>query len=127
MRKANRMFEKHDLTAPQAETLFFLMRQEAQGLGAIQRDIEDALRLSNPTVSGTLDRLEKKGFIERKPNPENRRVNQIVLTEQARDLTEQAQEEKNRLDENLLTCLTEEEKETLNTLMNKLLANISNL
>ena len=48
-----------------------------------QGDIEEALKLSNPTVSGTLDRLERKGLVKRLPDPENRRVNQIALTEKA--------------------------------------------
>ena len=37
------------------------------------RDIEREFCLSHPTVSGILSRLEKKGFIELRPDPADKR------------------------------------------------------
>lgn len=125
MRQANRTFEQQGLTASQAEALFFLMRRECRGKPAIQRDIEEALKLSNPTVSGTLDRLERKGLVKRLPDPENRRVNQIALTEKALALHEEMRRSRDALERQLLSCLTGEERETLNKLLKKILASIS--
>ena len=41
------------------------------------RDIEEAFHLSHPTVSGLLSRLEKKGFIEFRPDKTDRRCKRI--------------------------------------------------
>jgi MarR family transcriptional repressor of mepA len=125
MRQANRTFEQQGLTAPQAEALFFLMRRQCHGKPAIQRDIEEALKLSNPTVSGTLDRLEKKGLVERRPDPENRRVNQIVPTKMALAIHEEMHRSRDELEGQLLSCLTGDERETLDRLLKKILASIS--
>ncbi|NLF27908.1 MAG: MarR family transcriptional regulator [Clostridiales bacterium] len=125
MRLANRTFDQHGLTAPQAEALFFLMRRQCRGKPAIQRDIEEALKLSNPTVSGTLDRLEKKGLVERRPDPENRRVNQIVLTKKALAIHEEMKMSRDELERQLLSSLTGAEQEALDALLKKILASIS--
>ncbi len=126
MRQGNRMFEQQNLTAAQAETLFFLTHREMHGEGtAIQRDIEEALRLSNPTVSGTIDRLEKKGFVTRQSNPENRRVNRIVLTAKARALHEEAHKSWRELEERMLSPLTGDEREELLRIVEKILVGIS--
>ena len=46
----------------------------------IQKDIEEHFHISNPTVTGILNRLEQKGFIERKQSLKDKRVRTIVLT-----------------------------------------------
>ena len=46
------------------DILIFLLHNENKIVN--QRDIENFLSLSNPTIAGTLLRLEKKGFIIRK-------------------------------------------------------------
>ena len=46
-----------------------------------QDDIAEALKLDKTTVARALLTLEKKGYIERLPNPENRRKNIIYITE----------------------------------------------
>lgn len=46
-----------------------------------QDDVAEALKLDKTTVAKALLTLEKKGYIERIPNPENRRKNIIYITE----------------------------------------------
>ena len=52
------------------------------------RDIEEEFHLSHPTVSGLLSRLEKKGFIEFRPDPEDRRCKRIYLLPKGRECNE---------------------------------------
>ena len=54
----------------------------------IQKDIEEHFHISNPTVTGILNRLEQKGFIERKHTPKDNRVRTIVITQKKHDLHE---------------------------------------
>jgi len=65
-----------DLTASQGPILGFIAhRKEAP----CARDIEEEFRLSHPTVSGLLSRLEKKGFIEFFPDEADRRCKRLRL------------------------------------------------
>jgi DNA-binding MarR family transcriptional regulator len=42
--------------------------------------------LDSSTLTGIIDRMEKGGHIERKPNPDDRRSALVFLTETAREL-----------------------------------------
>jgi len=66
--------EKMDLTAAQGHIMGFLAHQKQP---PCPRDIEAEFQLSHPTVSGLLQRLEQKGFIELRPDPEDRRCKRI--------------------------------------------------
>lgn len=123
--RANRSMEKHHLTVSQAEMIAYLHRMWRKGQPVIQRDIEEALNLSNPTVSGTLDRLEKKGMLVRVPNPENRRVNLVELSDTARALTKDVLGDLRDLQEKMLSCLDAQERETLDRLLSKILDNLA--
>ena len=53
------------------------------------RDIETAFGLSHATVSGILSRVESKGFIELRPDEDDRRVKRIHLLQRGLNSTEQ--------------------------------------
>ena len=65
-----------DLTSTQGHIMGFLAHQSAP---PCSRDIEEAFHLSHPTVSGTLSRMEKKGFIELRPDENDRRCKRIHI------------------------------------------------
>lgn len=44
------------------------------------RDVEAELHMTHPTVSGLLSRLEQKGFVELKTDPNDRRSKRIVIS-----------------------------------------------
>lgn len=51
------------------------------------RDIEREFCLSHPTVSGILSRLEKKGFIELRPDPADKRCKRIYVLDKASEFS----------------------------------------
>ena len=65
-----------DLTAAQGRIMGFIAHSRTP---LCSRDIEEEFRLSHPTVSGLLARLEKKGFIEFRPDEKDRRCKRIVM------------------------------------------------
>jgi len=67
-----------DLTAAQGRILGYLSRRETP---PCSRDIEEEFHLSHPTVSGLLTRLEKKGFVEFRPDESDRRCKRICILE----------------------------------------------
>lgn len=49
-----------------------------------QEDLAEELEISKPAISRALVSLEKKGYVRRKKDPDDRRVRRVFLTEKAR-------------------------------------------
>ena len=81
--KLNTMFAEFDLTASQTFTLIYLFKANERGQQVHQKDIENAMDISNPSVTGILNRLEHKGLIHRVSSAKDARVKNIVVSEQA--------------------------------------------
>lgn len=65
-----------DLTASQGRLMGYLAHCQTP---PCPKDIEDVFHLSHPTVSGLLSRLEKKGFLELRPDDADRRCKRVYL------------------------------------------------
>jgi len=68
--------EAMELTAAQGHIMGYLAHCKQP---PCPRDIESEFQLSHPTVSGILSRLEQKGFIELRTDPEDRRCKRIYV------------------------------------------------
>ncbi len=68
------------LTVPQVSVLDVLA--EADGLSL--KDLSQQVGLAHSTVSGIVDRLERQGFVHRKPDAQDRRFVKIFLSEQVK-------------------------------------------
>jgi MarR family transcriptional regulator, transcriptional regulator for hemolysin len=73
------------LTRAQWSVLAHLMRNE----GSNQAMVADTLELEPITLVRLLDRLEAAGWVERRPDPNDRRARQLFLTPKARPVLEQ--------------------------------------
>lgn len=120
----NRFLERHKLTASQMDILMFLYHNEQRIIN--QRDIEGFLGLSNPTIAGTLYRLEKKGFIKRKISADDKRYKEIYLTPKSKKLKEIVFEDIRKNNAIMFSNMTVKEKETLVLIIEKLLSNLQN-
>ena len=74
-----------DLTSAQGHIMGYLARRPQP---PCPRDIEETFHLSHPTVSGLLSRLEKKGFIELRPDSADRRCKRIYMLPKGKQLNE---------------------------------------
>ena len=119
--KINMVLSKYDLTRSQCDIIIYLIRSE--GL-VTQRMIEKALHVSNPTVTGLLNRLEAKGFLERKVSEKDARFKYIVLTEKARKVDKEILSKLEENERELFSFLTDEECEELRILLRKIDINL---
>jgi DNA-binding MarR family transcriptional regulator len=71
------LYEAAPLTSPELDVLVRLRHSEEP---LIARGIAGQLRCSRAAVSKTLAKLEKRGFIERRPNPADRRAALVTIT-----------------------------------------------
>ncbi len=72
----NQQLTSYDLSVPKA---LLLLEISPEG-GENPKTLAAKLDLESSSMTGLLDRLEKKGFIERRPDPNDRRSILIFLT-----------------------------------------------
>jgi DNA-binding MarR family transcriptional regulator len=77
--------------------------------------------LSSGGMTKRLDRLEKAGFVERRPDPADRRGRLVALTARGRDVVNRAVVDHIANQERLLGALSATERRTLSGLLRKLL------
>lgn len=75
---ATQLLAPYDLTSTQLKILVILFAHPEKKYRQI--DLEKHFALTNPTVTGILNTMEKKGYIERVKNPEDSRSKIIVPT-----------------------------------------------
>ena len=110
-----------DLTSAQGHIMGYLAQRSQP---PCSRDIEETFHLSHPTVSGLLSRLEKKDFIELRPDETDRRCRLLTLTPKATGTLEAIHSHLKRTEEQLLQDFTPEEQELLQQLLVKAAKNI---
>lgn len=130
IKKMNIVMDKHfnetlastDLTKSQAELLLFLHRNKDKQM--TQKDIETYYHISNPTVTGLINRLEAKGYVERVISHDDARKRIIVETEKAKNLHSFLKQGSIDFNELLLSCLTKDEQKQLTNLLWRVLENM---
>ena len=122
--KKNRDFESIDLTSSQADVLGYVARSEREGRIIQQVDVERRFNLSNPTVTGIIQRMEAKGFITREVSTTDKRCKYLHTTKQTEELHKYAEKKRKETHDLLTQDFTETEKEELYRLLEKALSNI---
>src|SRR5262249_54193644 len=74
-------FARGSLTGPQQSAMHAL----AQSNGMSLKELSARLGLAHSTVSGIVDRLEKRGLVERRTDETDKRLTRISVTRKARD------------------------------------------
>jgi MarR family transcriptional regulator, transcriptional regulator for hemolysin len=75
------------ITRAQWWALANLSRQETEGM--IQSDLARLLDVGKVTIGGLIDRLEASGLVERRPDPVDRRIKRIFITNGGYEVIEQ--------------------------------------
>jgi DNA-binding MarR family transcriptional regulator len=83
-----------------------------------------SVMLSSGAMTNRLDHLEKAGYIERKPDPNDRRGTLVTLTDQGLELIDQAVAAHITHEQQLLASLTVDEQQLLAELLRKLLLSL---
>ena len=110
-----------DLTASQGPILGFIAHRQTPPCA---RDIEEEFRLSHPTVSGLLSRLEKKGFIELFPDETDRRCKRLRLLPRGEECLAIIRQTIDQNEIQLVEGFTDEEKDLFFNFLNRAIANM---
>lgn len=87
-----------------------------------QRDLTQRLGIQPGSASEILSKMEGAGWIMRTQNEADRRTTDVSLTESGRELAREALAQRQRRHEEMFSCLSEEEKQELLSLLEKVCA-----
>ncbi len=91
-RLLRRVYDRHveplGLTRSQWRVLVHVYRRE----GVSQTALAQILEIEKPTLGRLVDRLEHKGWVERRVDDRDQRARRLVITERARPLIDQMEE-----------------------------------
>ena len=116
---SNPILEPYDLTHSQFKILKYLLLSPPESVKQV--DIEHYFSMTNPTITGLVQKLEKKGMIERKINPQDSRSKILCPTQKTLEMRELFMTLGNELERKFTEVLSSKEKQELLKLLKKLL------
>jgi DNA-binding MarR family transcriptional regulator len=112
-----------DLTQAQWRGLAYLSRNE----GLNQVSLADLMEVQPITVARLIDKLVAAGLVQRRPDPRDRRAQLLFLTEKATPLLVKMSEVGESTNAIALSGFSDEEVETLLSLLSRIRANLGTL
>ncbi len=100
------LFEELGLYHGQPPMLFVLWEQDGQ----THTELAGRLHIQASTVTKMVQRMEKAGFIARRPDPDDQRVSRVYLTEAGHAVREDVNRVWRQLEEETFTGFTFEEQ-----------------
>ena len=108
VKQKNRNLSVYNLTSIQADVLMYVLRNY-QSREVNQLDIQAVFKLTNPTVSGIIDRLEEKEFIKRVRSEKDARYRRLVPLPKGEALYDDLQRSAAEAEAHLVKDMTPEE------------------
>ncbi|MFE6076432.1 MarR family winged helix-turn-helix transcriptional regulator [Paenibacillus sp. NPDC057886] len=117
-KRADESIKELGLNAQQGKVIDYIY--ENQNNNIIQMDLADRFHLRRASITSMLQGLEQKGFIERKIPANNERQKNIYVLPKAIELIEDFQDSFQKVEEEIVQVLTDEEKQVLKKLLIKI-------
>ena len=116
---SNQLLAPYDLTGSQFKIMMILYHAPAGSVR--QADIEAKFSMTNPTVTGLVQKLEVKDLVKRIPHPEDKRSKVLVLTDRAIGMKEELLALADDLEQQMTRKLSDDECDQLAKLLIKIL------
>ena len=108
-----------DITPVQYAVLYCLWENDKRS----PKEIAERLKLENSTISGILERMEKKGLIERSISKEDRRYIRVMVTEKGASLKDAVLAAVEEVNNEVMSVFSDKDREMLKSWL-RLLAGI---
>lgn len=122
--RVDRLAEDYGVNKGDGDVMFALRRAGAP-FRLSPTALARGLLMTTGTMTGRLDRLEKRGLIARTPNPEDRRSLDVMLTEDGLRLVEEAVTKHDANLREIASVLTAEDRIELDRLTRKLITHLT--
>lgn len=108
------------LTLPQCKALFLLARNE----GTSQKRLAEISEIEPMTLVRILDRMESDGWVERRPDPNDRRARTLYITAGAKPILDQIDKLSVQMRAEALAGLSAEQRNQLMSLLEHVYQNL---
>lgn len=117
----NEAVAEYGLTASQGRILGFIANQSE---APCAKDLEDFFRLSHPSISGVLKRLEQKGFIKFQPDADDHRCRRIYMQPKGQECHENIRRQIDVIENRIVEGFSPEEAELFYQFLNRSITNM---
>jgi DNA-binding MarR family transcriptional regulator len=111
-----RHYRRHGVTGAGFNVLVILANSDWP---LTPHEIGEKRLVTRGTVTGVLDSLEGRGLLRRSPHPRDRRMLEVHITDDGRELLQKLLPDQREAEERLLANLNERDKRSLTKLLNK--------
>lgn len=111
------------LTSGQPKILDFLRLHD----GSMQKDLAFGCQIEPATLTGILERMEQKGYIERRYKEKNRRSSYVYLTAKGREYAQKTVNIFSSIEEEIFAGISKEEQTQFVTTLVKICSNMTDL
>lgn len=119
-RNYDRQLKNFGLTPCQFDVLLSLWGED----GIVLSELGRRVSRDSPTITGVVDRMEKKMLVKRTRDDSDRRVVKVVLTPKGKNMQEKLSTTKKRIMEKITTNLSLQEIQQLGILLDKMMKNV---
>jgi DNA-binding MarR family transcriptional regulator len=119
-RRAHTVFDAIGLYRGQPPMLKALWEQE----GRTHSELADRLHVTPATISKMIQRMEKAGFVVRKPDPHDERVSRVYLAENGRAIWSDVKQAMHEIEVETFADFTAEELASLCRFLNRIRENL---
>jgi MarR family transcriptional regulator, organic hydroperoxide resistance regulator len=115
-RRLEHVLERHELSIPQFDILATLGFEQ----GITQQELAERLLVTKGNICGMIDRMEANGWVERRPDPLDRRANRLFLTRRGKTRLGHTTPDEQALVKEIMGALKPAELQTLYQLLDRL-------
>jgi DNA-binding MarR family transcriptional regulator len=115
------MLKTGGITAAQSGALYYLREHD----GCVLTELSQALGLDKSAITGLVDRLEKKGLMERRASTSDRRAIGIFITDSGKATAEKCLMVTGEFNEMIIEGLSEKEIDTFSRILQKVISRFS--
>ena len=110
-----------NVTRSQMEVLVYTYIKSKNGIEVNQVDLEKDLNLKNPTVTGLISRLEKKGYMKREKSSKGPNYKSVLITDEGIRIIEEGKRITDNVEKEMFSVLDKDEKKELTRLLQKVI------
>ncbi|HEV3084040.1 MAG TPA: MarR family transcriptional regulator [Gemmataceae bacterium] len=121
-RRLERLLEERGLSLPQFDILATL----AMGEGITQQELAQRMLVTKGNICGMIDRMETNGWVERRPDKQDRRANRLFLMPAGRKQLARSFPDQHAAVQEMMSALRPEELQTLYEFLDRLEEDIEN-
>lgn len=125
--RLNRELEKEDITVSQFAAIKDIEMNsflDGKEIGVTAVEIAERLDMDKPTISGIINRLVDKKYVEKLPNPKDKRSFILKLTEESKAKLTSLENINNKVISDAIEGLSDKEIESFIKTINKIIRNM---